>query len=437
MAPTRQQRISLPAAQPSRFALVPAQAGPLRSLAIVLVVVVLLLVGIGVAMVQSAGQVVAIANGANPWSGAIRQGGYALVGILCMVLLSQVSSRTMRRYAWWILGLGFLLQILVYTPLGYEAGGNRNWLQLGPLSAQPAEFMKFVLLIWVATVLTTKEPLLRHWQHVWIPVIPIVALSMFINVIGGDLGTLMILGALIFGCLIFAQVRARILAGIALLGVAGVAIMTLIKPNRVYRLTHFFEVDCLTDLEHAMDMCWQSLNGFWALSAGGIFGAGFGNSKAKWQWLPEAETDFIYAIIGEELGLIGTLGVLALYLVLAVVCIALINRFTSTFARILTGGAVVWISTQMIVNIAVVLGYAPVLGVPLPFVSAGGTSLISTLLCVGAVLACVREEAALVAFDEREDGEDSEVVALANDEGFPAARREAAFEDVVDPRHRK
>ena len=425
----------MPGSSSARFLLVPAQAGPLRTLAIILVTVVGMLVALGVAMVQSAGQVVAVANGLNPWAGALRQGSYALVGLLGMVLMSQVSTRFMRRASWALLALGFLFQILVYTPLGYEAGGNRNWLQIGPFSAQPAEFMKFVLLIWVATILTAKDPLLRRWQHVWIPVVPVVALSMFINVLGGDLGTLMILGALIFGCLYFAQIRLRILAGVAAIAVAGVAVMTLIKPNRVYRLTHFFEVDCLTDVEHAMDMCWQSLNGFWALSAGGVFGVGFGNSKAKWQWLPEAETDFIFAIIGEELGLVGTLAVLCLYLVLAVVCIALINRFTTSFARILTGGAVVWISVQMMVNIAVVLGYAPVLGVPLPFVSAGGTSLISTLLCIGAVLACVREEANCVAdvtdastsdssvkpgaVNGSECRNDSEMIAVSRAERFP------------------
>ena len=390
---SRSSRLRLPAARATGFGGVPTAAGPLRTLTTILVTAVCLLTGLGILMVQSASQVSAIAVGGNPFSGLIRQGGYALVGLGLLVALSRTPTDRLRRLAWPLLGAGLVLQLLVYTPLGYEAGGNRNWLRLGPLSAQPAEFMKFVLLVWVATVLATKRPLLREWWHVAIPILPVVALSMGINVIGGDLGTLMVIAALVFGCLFFSGVRLRFLAAIAAIAAAGIAVMTLIKPNRVIRIVQFMEIDCLNDAEHAQGMCWQSLNGFWALAHGGIFGAGLGNSTAKWAWLPEADTDFIFAITGEELGLIGAAAVLAAFVAIALALVGLIGRCSDPFATAVLGGATAWISAQMAVNVAVVLGFIPVLGVPLPFVSAGGTSLISTLMAIGVVLTCVREQA--------------------------------------------
>ncbi|PIJ08322.1 hypothetical protein BMH32_11050, partial [Leucobacter sp. OLJS4] len=331
--------------------------------------------------------------GQFPLEGLMRQSAYAILGLGAMLVLSQVPTALLRRWAWVALLGGFALQALVYTPLGYEAGGNRNWLQLGPVSIQPAEFMKVVLLVWISTVLAAKRTLLSRWVHVVIPILPVVALSMLINVIGGDLGTLMIIAALVFGCLYFSQVRARILAGIAGVAVFGIGVMTVIKPNRVFRIAHFLEVDCVTDAAHAQGMCWQSLNGFWALAGGGLFGTGIGGSTAKWSWLPEADTDFIFAIVGEELGFVGAVSVVLLFAALAAVLLALMARCRDPFAVSAIGGCMTWITAQMLVNVSVVLGFVPVLGVPLPLVSAGGTSLVSTLMAVGVVLSCVREQA--------------------------------------------
>lgn len=389
----RQQTVFLDPAAEGRSAIVPARPGRLRNLTIVLLTVVLLLVAVGVLMVQSAGQVVAISAGRHPLEGVLRQGAYAALGIALMLGISRIPTAVLRRYSWLLLLGGFALQALVYSPLGYEAGGNRNWLRLGPISMQPAEFMKFVLLVWVSAVIANKARLLDRWQHVVIPILPVVAASMLINILGGDLGTLVILAALVFGCLYFSQVRLRILAGIAGVAALGIAAMTLMKPNRVVRIMHFFEVDCLTDAEHAYAGCWQTLNGFWALANGGVLGVGVGNSTAKWHWLPEAENDFVFAILGEELGFVGAMTVISAFVVLAVVLMALMAFCTTPFARSVLGGLTAWVTGQMIANISVVLGFIPVLGVPLPFISAGGTSLLSLLMAVGVVLACVREAA--------------------------------------------
>lgn len=378
-----------------RFALVPEAPGPLRSLAAALLGIVMLLVGLGMVMVQSASQVAAIAAGANPLAGLLRQGAYAAVGMGLMLVLSQVPTALLWKCAWPALLVGFGLQLLVYTPLGYEAGGNRNWIRIGSFSAQPAEFMKGVLLVWIAAVIANKRHLMGRWAHVVIPILPVAGLSMLINVLGGDLGTLMIIAALVFGCLYFSPARWRSLAGIALVAAGGIAVMTAIKPNRVFRVRHFFEVDCLAASDHLHGMCWQSLNGFWALSQGGVLGVGVGNSKAKWLWLPEPETDFIFAIIGEETGLIGTIALVLLFAALATTLVALTAHCRSAFATAAIGGTAAWIFSQMVVNVSVVLGFVPVLGVPLPFVSAGGTSLVTTLMAVGVVLSCIREQAML------------------------------------------
>lgn len=389
----RQHTVVLRPEGAGRSPIVPARPGRLRRLTIVLLFLVLLLVAVGVLMVQSASQVVAISAGRHPLDGVLRQGGYAVLGVGLMLGISRIPTAILRRCSWLLLLVGFALQALVYSPLGYEAGGNRNWLRLGPASMQPAEFMKFVLLVWVSAVLATKWRLLGRWVHVVVPILPVVAASMLINILGGDLGTLVILAGLVFGCLWFSQVRIRILAGIAAVAALGIAAMTMMKPNRVFRILHFFEVDCRADPEHAYDGCWQTLNGFWALAHGGVLGAGAGNSKAKWHWLPEAENDFVFAILGEELGFVGAMAVIVAFVALAAVLMALMAYCEAPFARAVLGGMTFWIAGQMVANISVVLGFIPVLGVPLPFISAGGTSLLSLLMAVGVVLACVREAA--------------------------------------------
>jgi cell division protein FtsW len=161
------------------------------------------------------------------------------------------------------------------------------------------------------------------------------------------------------------------------------------SASRQYRINAWLS-GC-TDSNQYQDLCWQPVHGMWALASGGVFGVGLGNSKAKWSWLPEADNDYIFAIIGEELGLIGAVVVLALFIVLAVSMIKVIRQSDDPFVRTVTGGILAWIIGQALVNIAVVLGLLPVLGVPLPLISAGGSALIMTLVAIGVVLSFARE----------------------------------------------
>jgi len=198
----------------------------------------------------------------------------------------------------------------------------------------------------------------------------------------------MIIFAIILGCLAFAGVAARMLVLPMIAGGVVVAFMAIFSPNRMARIMSFLNENC-TDYTNA---CWQPLHGKWALANGGIFGVGLGQSKAKWSWLPAADNDYIFAIIGEELGMIGALVVIMLFVILAVAFIRIIRMANDPLVRIVTGGIMIWIVGQAFVNIGVVLGVLPVLGVPLPLLSAGGSALIMTLLAIGVVLSFTKDE---------------------------------------------
>lgn len=243
-------------------------------------------------------------------------------------------------------------------------------------------------MVWLGVVLAKKQPLLGNWKHALIPVIPIGGGAIALVMGGGDLGTVLIMVLMLFASLYYAGVRLWVIAIPVLASIPAIYLLTLDSPSRVRRILMFFSEGCV-DYENA---CWQPLHGTWALAGGGIFGAGLGNSKAKWSWLPEADNDYIYAIIGEELGLVGAVVVLILFALLAFSFIRIIRAARDPFVRVVTGSVMVWLIGQAFVNIAVVLELAPVLGVPLPLISSGGTALVSTLIAIGIVLSFARVE---------------------------------------------
>jgi cell division protein FtsW len=203
---------------------------------------------------------------------------------------------------------------------------------------------------------------------------------------GGDLGTVIIMGMIVIAALFFAGVSLRVLLIPVAAGAAAIGVMAVTSPNRMARIFSFLSENC-TDYTNA---CWQPLHGKWALAGGGIFGVGPGNSKAKWSWLPAADNDYIFAIIGEELGLIGAVVVLLLFVLMAVAFVRIIKETSDSMVRITTGAVMIWIVGQAFVNIGVVVGVLPVLGVPLPLLSSGGTALIASLLAIGVVLSFTR-----------------------------------------------
>ncbi|CAN5375990.1 hypothetical protein BH10ACT7_BH10ACT7_02690 [soil metagenome] len=348
----------------------------------------LFLVVFGLVMVLSSSAIESFNDDEGFFGRFARQGLYAVIGIPLMLVASRMPPRFWKRWAWPALLVGGALQLLVFTGLGFGYGGNRNWITIAGFNMQPSEFVKIALIVWIAWVLSTKQDLLGDWKHVALPIGPVAGVAILFVLIGNDLGTAFIMLAIVLGCLYFAGVRLKYLFT-AILGIAVLGLLfALASPSRTSRIGVW--MNGCTEADYS-GYCWQVQHANWALAAGGLFGRGLGNSTAKWLWLPEADNDFIFAIIGEELGLVGAIVVLALFVVLAIAFVRIIRATRDPFARITTSGVMVWVIGQAFVNIAVVLGVLPVLGVPLPLISAGGSALIATLLGIGVVLSFARE----------------------------------------------
>ncbi|MCW4384278.1 putative lipid II flippase FtsW [Salinibacterium sp. SYSU T00001] len=350
----------------------------------------LFLVAFGLVMVLSASSVTSYTESQQFFGGFERQALFAALGIPLMLVASRAPSSFWKRWAPIAIMAAVTLQFLtVATPLGYDVNGNQNWIRLGEsLSFQPSETVKLALVIWMALILSRKQGRIREWKELLLPLGPVTAVAIGLVLAGGDLGTVMILVAMVLGTLYFAGARLRHL-GVAILAMVSVALLFAASTASRQSRIDAWQNGCV-GVDDYDGLCWQTLHGWWALASGGFFGVGLGNSKSKWNWLPEADNDFIFAIIGEELGLLGAVTVLALFVVMMIAFVRIIRANTDPFARVAVSTVMVWIIGQAFVNIAVVLGVLPVLGVPLPFISAGGTALISGMIAIGIVLSFAR-----------------------------------------------
>ncbi|MBC7725414.1 MAG: putative lipid II flippase FtsW [Burkholderiaceae bacterium] len=350
----------------------------------------LFLVVFGLVMVLSSSSVTSFTESNDFFTQFLRQGLFAAIGVPIMLVASRMPAVFWKKWAWLAMVIGMGLQLLVVaTPLGVEINGNRNWLKFGEsLTVQPSEITKAALVIWLAYVLSSKADKLRDIRQVVVPIAPVAGAAIAFVLYGGDLGTAIILISIVLGSMFFAGVRLRFLAIPVIAGSILTPMFMFSSNARGDRIDVWLD-GCSSSADYAT-FCWQTVHGWWALAAGGFFGVGLGNSKAKWSWLPEADNDFIFAIIGEELGLLGAITVLVLFIVLAVAFIRIIHASTDPFARITVSAVMVWIIGQAFVNIAVVLGVLPVLGVPLPLISSGGSALVTTLFAIGIVLSFAR-----------------------------------------------
>jgi cell division protein FtsW len=350
----------------------------------------LFLVVFGLIMVLSSSAVESYKASGDFFNGFVRQVIFAAIGVPLMLIAARMRASFWKRWCGIFLMVALGLQFLtVATPLGSARGGNRNWITIGTFSGQPSELVKVSLVIWLGYILFKKRDVMDNWRELVIPLVPIGGAAIGLVLLGGDLGTSIILTAIVMGSVFFAGVRLRFLAlPVVLLGF-GAVIMSMARSSRQNRIQAFLS-GCKTADDFAGN-CWQTVHGWWALASGGFFGVGLGNSKLKWSWLPEADNDFIFAIIGEELGLLGAILVLVLFIVLAITFVRIVRANSDPFARITVSAVMVWIVGQAFVNIAVVLGVLPVLGVPLPLISAGGSALVTSLIGIGIVLSFARQ----------------------------------------------
>ena len=346
-----------------------------------------LLLSLGLVMVLSSSAVDSLAAGHSPYAIALNQALYALIGLPLLWLASRTPPKVLKRVAWPVLAAAVFAQLLVFSPLGVTRNGNRNWLVVAGQSIQPSEAAKIALAIWLAAVLARKRPLLRQWGHVALPVVPMAVLVVGLVLAGHDLGTALILLFVIAGALFVAGVPMRMLVGMGAL--AGLVVYQLVSAsqNRTNRIGSFLSTNC--DIAGA---CYQTQHGIWGLASGGWWGLGLGASREKWSYLPAAHNDFIFAIIGEELGLLGTLLVLVLFGVMALAITRIVHRHKDPFVKIATGAIGCWLLGQALINIGVVIGLLPVVGIPLPLVSAGGSALITTMLALGILISFARTE---------------------------------------------
>lgn len=348
-----------------------------------------LLLSIGLMEVLSASSVSSYHQFHNSYHWFFRQLLWVGIGIPTALVVMRLPLRFVRRFAWLSVLVSVVLIGLTQTSLGVTVNGNRNWLSLGgPVQIQPAEIAKFALILWISHIYARKIRLLHDYKHVLIPVLPMVALITGLVVgLGNDLGTGLVLFAIALGMLFVAGAPMRLfIAAASGVGVIALVLAT-VNAERLSRLTSF--ADPFSDFGNTG---WQSGHGILGMASGGLFGKGIGASQQKWGNLPEPHTDFIFAVLGEELGLAGTLLVLSLFAAIVYAGIRIAMAAQDPFVKFFAAGITIWLSVQMTINIGMVLALLPVIGVPLPLVSYGGSSLVPVLVSIGLLVSFARRE---------------------------------------------
>jgi cell division protein FtsW len=347
-----------------------------------------LLLSIGLIMVLSASSVDAYEHhNHNSYYWAIKQVEWVMFALPCAWIATRLPHRFLRRVSWPMLIVCVVLLVLTQTPLGVSVNGNQNWLALGPIQIQPSEITKFSLVLWIADVYARKDRLLGSWKHLAVPVLPVTGVIVLLVLAGSDLGTTLVLFTIVMGLLWIVGAPLRLFgAGVAVVSSAAL-VLAGTNPERLKRITTFSNP--FQDFQGAG---WQSGHGLLGMASGGIFGKGIGASQQKWGNLPEAHTDFIFAVLGEELGLAGTLLVLALFAAIAYAGFRLAMNTQDLFVRYATCGIIIWLMAHVMINIGMVLALLPVIGIPLPLVSYGGSSLVTQIVALGLVVGFARAE---------------------------------------------
>jgi cell division protein FtsW len=348
-----------------------------------------ILVGVGLVMVLSASSVTSYRTFGSSYTLFNRQAVWALVGAALLLAGSRLPARAWRLLAYPMLLASVALLLLVFMPgLGVEVNGNQNWVYFGgPFRLQPSEAAKLAILLWGADLLTRKERLLVQWKHLIVPLVPVAAVVIALVLMGGDLGTGLVLIGVVGALLFFAGAPLRLFGGLLAVAVLLVTWLAMSAEYRVDRLESW-----LNPFADYRNSGWQAARGIFALATGGWWGLGLGASREKWGTLPAAHTDFIFAVIGEELGLLGSIGVLVLFLTLGYAGFRIASRSSDGFVRLAAAAATFWLVLQATMNIGAVLGLVPITGITLPLVSYGGSSLLPTMLALGMLLSFARAE---------------------------------------------
>ncbi|GEL20788.1 putative lipid II flippase FtsW [Pseudonocardia asaccharolytica] len=366
---------------------------PLTSLHLILGVFGLLTL-FGLVMVLSASSVEAIAAGESSYSVFARQLLFCVIGLVLFWAGLRISPKRLRALspAALVVCVGLLVAVLV-PGIGEVRNGARRWFDLGSFTVQPAELAKVALVMWGAHVLVLKRAVVHQWKHALLPVVPVALVICTLVVLQPALSTTVALGIVLAALLFFAGAPIRLLVTITIGGAFGALILGLTASYRHNRIAALFAGDDADPLGSA----YQSTQAMYSLADGGLFGVGLGQGRAKWSYLPNAHNDFIFAIIGEELGLVGAFAVLALFATLAYTGLRIAARNTDPWLRIVCATATVWLVSQASINVSYVVGLLPITGQQLPLISSGGTSILVTMFVFGILANAARHEPEAVA----------------------------------------
>lgn len=358
---------------------------------------VIALSGLGLVMVLSASSVTALNESGNSFAVVMRQAIFLALSVALAWVAMKLRAELWKPIARAALLIAAGLLVLPQIPgLGKTVGGNTNWIGVGAFTIQPSEFAKFLIIIWCATRLRIHDLKAEEGQdsNAAKLVVPGIMMIMFLILLGRDLGTAVVVAGIVGGILFIAGIPMRVFGILGAAIGSAFAFLVLTSSNRMNRFSAFF--DPFAE-ENYKGVGWQQAHSIMGLASGGPFGTGLGSSKQKWGNLPAAHTDFIFAVIGEELGLLGTLAVLILFVLLILGVFRVALRADNSFERYTCAGIGCWFAFQVILNIGTVISVMPVVGVTLPFISYGGSSLLSTFIAIGFVLGVLRRDPEIAA----------------------------------------
>lgn len=352
-----------------------------------LLVPVALLVVIGLGAILSASSVVGLREAGDGLFYFKRQIAWLVVGVVGMVVAAFIPLRWWKSLALPVFVSSLLLLVAVLL-VGTRVNGAIRWLIVGPISIQPSEIAKLATVLMLATVVSRRESSMVRFRDFFGPVAMTIGLVAGLVMLQPDLGTALLVSSGAFAVLAASAVPLRHVLGTGIAATGGALALAVSSPYRWARVTAFLDLQ-----SDPLGSSYQAVQGLVALGTGGLWGVGLGASRARWSFLPNAHTDFVFAILGEETGLIGSLAVVGLFAAFSVAGTMIALRCADRFGRLLAVGVTTWLSTQAIVNIGGVVGILPITGVPLPFVSAGGSALVAALVGVGVLVSVARHVA--------------------------------------------
>ncbi len=348
--------------------------------------VVSVLVMLGLVMVLSASAVTEANLGRSPYGVFAKQAMWAGFGLIALVIMAKISYRRWQRLALPIAVLAVAAMAAPFAPgVGASVNGARSWVRVGPLSMQPSEFLKIAVVIVAADLLTRRRDMLGDRLTTLVPLGALATIGAGLCLAQGDLGAAVVLGAIVFSVAWVAGVPLTPLSGMAVAALGAALLFVVSSPRRLDRFTAFMNI-----AEEKDHLAYQTYQGYLSMASGGLSGSGIGGSNAKLGYLPYAHSDFIFAVIADELGLIGTVAVIGGFVMLLALGVQTAIAAPDRFGMLLAGGIAAWFGVQAIVNIGGVVGFMPVTGLTLPFFSAGGSSLFVSMAAAGLLLSVAR-----------------------------------------------